>query len=82
MISSVIVLEDRPWPRESSRKINHVLGLESPGFGLGLGYEGPGIEYMHVKLFSGMFGFNAFFAVFFQLSRQIFYKESTMVIIL
>ncbi len=31
---SVVVLEDRPWPRGSSRTKNHVLGL-------GLGLEGP-----------------------------------------
>ena len=50
---SDVVLEDRPWPRGSSRTKNHVLGLglglessglglEGRGLGLGLGLEGPG----------------------------------------
>ena len=46
---SDVVLEDRPWPRGSSRTKNHVLGLglglglESSGLGLGLGLEGRGL---------------------------------------
>ena len=50
---SDVVLEDRPWPRGSSRTKNLVLGLglglessglglEGRGLGLGLGLEGPG----------------------------------------
>ncbi len=46
MITSDVVLEDRPWPRGPSRTKNHVLGLglglEGRGLGLGLGLEGPG----------------------------------------
>ena len=57
LISSDGVLEDRPWPRGSSRTKNHVLGLglESPGLGLegsslvlGLGLDGPGLDYMQM----------------------------------
>ena len=63
-LRSDVVLEDRPWPRGSSRTKNHVLGLglglESPGLGLGvglvdpglvlgLGLQGSGLDYMHVK---------------------------------
>ena len=51
--ASDLVLEDRPWPRGSSRTKNLVLGLglessglglglEGRGLGLGLGLEGPG----------------------------------------
>ena len=51
--TSDVVLEDRPWPRGSSRTKNLVLGLglglessglglEGRGLGLGLGLEGPG----------------------------------------
>ena len=51
---SDVVLEDRPWPRESSRTKNHVLGLESSGLeshGLDLGIclKGPGLDYEHVN---------------------------------
>jgi hypothetical protein len=57
---SDVVLEDRPWPRGSSRTKNHVLGLglglessglglEGRGLGLGLGLEGPGLDYKHVN---------------------------------
>ena len=50
ILASDVVLEDRPWPRGSSRTKNHVLGLglESHGLVLGLGLEGPGLDYMHV----------------------------------
>ena len=45
--NSDVILEDRPWPRGSSRTKNHVLGLglglESSGLGLGLGLEGRGL---------------------------------------
>ena len=39
--SSDVVLEGRPWHRGFSRTKNHVLGL---------GLEGPGLDYMHVKV--------------------------------
>ena len=55
VLCSDVVLEDRPWPRGSSRTKNLVLGLglglessglgldlENRGLGLGLGLEGPG----------------------------------------
>jgi hypothetical protein len=51
--SSDVVLEDRPWPRGSSRTKDHVLGL-------GLGLEGPGLDCMHENLFSRMFCVDAF----------------------
>ena len=60
MNNSDVVLEDRPWPRGSSRTKNLVLGLglglessglglEGRGLGLGLGLEGPGLDYKHVN---------------------------------
>ena len=59
---SDVVLEDRPWPRGSSRTKNHVLGLglEGRGLGLGLGLEGSGLDYKHVNFICGMFRVNAF----------------------
>ena len=73
VISSVVVLEDRPWPRGSSRTKIHVLGLMSAdlglgghdlglgleGSGLGLGLEGFGLDNNARKFFWGMFRVDA-----------------------
>jgi len=42
VVYSDVVLEDRPWPRGSSRTQIFVLGLASRVQGLGLGLVGPG----------------------------------------